>query len=304
MVIFMANMFDEAAKNKFKSYLLMFLFAAVLIGLAYVIGLWYGQGSPTIIIGFMFIAFIISIMMSLASYFWGDKAALQISNARPANKKEHAHYINSVEGLAIAAQVPTPKIYVIPDQSINAFATGRDPEHASIAVTEGALKKLNRVELEGVIAHEMAHIKNYDMRLMTVTVILVGLIALLSDLFIRSMWFGGRNNDNGGRGNAVILVVGIVLAILAPIIAELIKLAISRSREYAADATGAILSRHPQGLADALKKIKKDSTPETRVATKATAHLFFSNPFKKGSFSNMFSTHPPIDERIRRLEMM
>ncbi|MGV8150461.1 MAG: M48 family metallopeptidase [Candidatus Woesearchaeota archaeon] len=298
----MVSAFDQAAMNKFKSYLLMFLFAAVLIGLAYIIGLVYGDGSPLIIISFMFIAFIISIVMALVSYFWGDKAALEISKARLANRKEHAHYINSVEGLAIAAQVPVPKIYVLPDQSINAFATGRDPKHASIAVTEGALKKLNRVELEGVIAHEMAHVKNYDMRLMTVTVILVGLIALLSDLFIRSMWFGGGDNDNK-NGNAVILVVGIVLAILAPIIAELIKLAISRRREYAADATGAILSRHPKGLADALKKIKKDHE-ETKVATKATAHLYFSSPFKKGFFSNLFSTHPPIDERIRRLEGM
>lgn len=299
----MANAFDEAAKNKWKSYFLMFLFAAILIGLAYVIGLWYGQGSPTIIIGFMFIAFVISIIMSLVSYYNGDKIALQISNAKPANRKEHAHYINSVEGLSIAAQIPVPKIYVIPDQSINAFATGRNPENASIAVTEGALKKLNRVELEGVIAHEMAHVKNYDMLLMTVTVILVGLIVLLSDLFIRSMWFGGGRSDNNGKGNAVILVVGIVLAILAPFFAELIKLAISRKREYAADATGAILSRHPQGLADALKKIKKDSI-ETKVATKATAHLYFSSPFKKGSFSNFFSTHPPIEERIKKLEGM
>jgi heat shock protein HtpX len=299
----MANAFDEAAKNKWKSYFLMFLFAAILIGLAYVIGLWYGNGSPTIIISFMFIAFFISIVMSLVSYYNGDKIALQISNAKPANRRDHAHYINSVEGLAIAAQIPVPKIYVIPDQSINAFATGRDPQHASIAVTEGALKKLNRVELEGVIAHEMAHVKNYDMRLMTVTVILVGLIVLLSDLFIRSMWFGGGKSDNNGKGNAVILVVGIVLAILAPLFAELIKLAISRKREYAADATGAILSRHPQGLADALKKIKKDSL-ETKVATKATAHLYFSSPFKKGSFSNFFSTHPPIEDRLKKLEGM
>lgn len=298
----MANAFDEASKNKFKSYLLMFLFALILIGLAYVIGLWYGKGSPVIIISFMLIAFIISIIMSLASYYWGDKVALEISKAYPANKKEHAHYINSVEGLAIAAQIPTPKIYVIPDQSINAFATGRNPKNASVAVTEGALKKLNRTELEGVIAHEIAHIKNYDMRLMTITVLLVGLIALLSDLFIRSMWFGGGRDDNG-RGNLVILVVGIVLAILAPIIAELIKLAISRRREFAADATGAILSRHPQALADALKKIKKEHMP-TKVANKATAHLYFSNPFKPGWFSNLFSTHPPIDERIKRLEAM
>lgn len=298
----MANAFDEAASNKFKSYFLMFLFAAILIGLGYIIGMIYGGGNSFIIYSFMFIAFIISVVMALVSYYRGDKIALEISKARPANRREHAHYINSVEGLSIAAQTPVPKIYVIPDQSINAFATGRDPEHASVAVTEGALKKLNRVELEGVIAHEMSHVKNYDMRLMTVTVILVGLIALLSDLFIRSMWFGG-GRDNNGKGNAIILVVGIVLAILAPIVAELIKLAISRKREYAADATGAILSRHPQGLADALKKIKKDSE-ETKLATKATAHLYFSNPFKKGSFSNLFSTHPPIDSRIERLEKM
>jgi len=299
----MANAFDEVAKNKFKSYLLMFLFAAILIGLAYVIGLVYGNGSPVIIISFMFIAFIISIVMALVSFYWGDKAALDISKAKPANRRDHAHYINTVEGLAIAAQLPVPKIYVIPDQSINAFATGRDPEHASIAVTEGAIKKLDRVELEGVVAHEMSHVKNYDMRLMTVTVILVGLIALLSDLFIRSMWFGGGRDNEGRNGNAVILIIGILLAILAPIIAELIKLAISRKREYAADAQGAILSRNPQSLADALKKIQKDSA-ENKVATKATAHLYFSSPFKKGSFSNFFSTHPPIEERIKRLEAM
>lgn len=299
----MANAFDETDSNKLKSYLLMFLFAVILIGLGYIIGLWYGKGNPVMIILFMAIAFVVSVFMALASYFWGDKAALEISKAYPADRRQHAHYINSVEGLAIAAQVPVPKIYVLPDKSINAFATGRNPEHASIAVTEGALKKLNRVELEGVIAHEMSHVKNYDMLVMTVTVILVGLIALLSDLFIRSMWFGGGRDSDNGKGNAIILVVGIVLAILAPIVAELIKLAISRKREYAADATGAILSRHPQGLADALKKIKKDSE-ETKLATKATAHLYFSNPFKKGSFANLFSTHPPIDERIRRLEGM
>jgi heat shock protein HtpX len=281
----------------------MFIFAIIIIGIGYVFGLVYGGGNRVIIISFILIAFVISIVMALFSYFLGDKAALEISKAKLANRKEHAHYINSVEGLAIAAQLPTPKIYVLPDQSINAFATGRDPEHASIAVTEGALKKLNRIELEGVIAHEMAHVKNYDMLLMTITVILVGLIALLSDLFIRSMWFGGGRDSDNGKGNAVILIVGIVLAILAPIISELIKLAISRKREYAADATGAILSRHPQGLADALKKIKKDST-ENKVATKATAHLYFSSPFKKGSFSSLFSTHPPLDERIRRLETM
>jgi heat shock protein HtpX len=299
----MANAFDEVAVNKFKSYLLMFLFAIIIIGLGYIIGQVYGNGDYFVTVIFMVFAFIISIVMGLVSYFWGDKAALQMSKAYPANRKDHAHYINSVEGLAIAAQIPTPSIYVLPDQSINAFATGRDPAHASIAVTEGALKKLNRTELEGVIAHEMGHVRNYDMRLMTITVILVGLIAMVSDIFVRSMWFGGNRDNDSGKGNAIILVVGIVLAILAPIIAELIKLAISRKREYAADASGAILSRHPQALADALKKIGKDSE-ETKVASKATAHLYFSNPFRKGSFSNLFSTHPPLEERIRRLEKM
>jgi heat shock protein HtpX len=249
----------------------------------------------------MIIAFLISITMALYSYYNGDKAALSVSKAYPANKKDHAHYINSVEGLAIAAQIPCPKIYVLPDQSINAFATGRSPEHASIAMTEGALKKLNRVELEGVIAHEMGHIKNYDVRLMTITVILVGLIALLSDFFFRSMIFGGGDSD--GELNPVFVILAIFLAILAPIIAQLIQLAVSRKREYTADATGAVLSRHPQGLADALKKIKKDST-ESKNASKATAHLYFSNPLRGGFLNSMFGTHPPLEERIKRLEAM
>jgi heat shock protein HtpX len=242
--------------------------------------------------------------MGLFSYYGGDKAALSISNAKPADPRVHAFLINTVEGLAIAAQIPKPKVYVIPDQSINAFATGRDPDHASLAVTQGALDKLKRNELEGVIAHEMGHIKNYDMRLMMIVVILVGLIALLSDFFLRSLWFGGgRNNDREGSGGAVFLIIGIVLAILAPIIASLIQLAISRKREYTADASGAILTRYPEGLANALKKIKEDNTA-TSHATKATAHMYFSNPLKKGWFNSLFDTHPPIDERIRRLKAM
>ncbi len=296
------NAFDESTINKLKSYFLMFCFSLVIIALGYVFGMIYGKGNKGIIITFMVLAFIISIILALVSFYSGDKAALSISKAYPVNKKDHAHYINSVEGLAIAAQIPTPKIYVLPDQAINAFATGRSPEHASIAVTEGALKKLNRVELEGVIAHEMGHVKNYDMRLMTVTVILVGLIALMSDFFIRGMLFGGGDGDNREL-NPLFLIAGIVLAILAPIIAQLIQLAISRKREYAADATGAILSRHPEGLANALKKIKKDSM-ETKNASKATAHMYFSYPLKKGFWNNLFSTHPPLDERIRRLETM
>jgi heat shock protein HtpX len=296
------NAFDESAINKFKSYFLIFCFSLVIIALGYVFGRIYGGGNQGIIVTFMVLAFIISIIMALISYYMGDKAALSISKAYPANRRDHAHYINSVEGLAIAAQLPTPKIYVLPDESINAFATGRNPENASIAVTQGALKKLNRVELEGVIAHEMGHVKNYDMRLMTITVILVGLIALLSDFFIRGMLFGGGGDDNREL-NPIFLIIGIVLAILAPIIAQLIQLAISRKREYAADAQGAILGRHPEGLASALKKIKKDGI-ETKNATKATAHLYFSSPLKGGFLNNMFSTHPPIETRIQRLEQM
>ena len=295
------NAFDESAINKFKSYFLMFCFSLVIIALGYVFGMIYGRGNTGIIITFMVIAFVISIIMALVSYYMGDKAALSISRAYPANRRDHAHYINSVEGLAIAAQIPVPKIYVLPDEAINAFATGRSPENASIAVTEGALKKLNRVEIEGVIAHEMGHVKNYDMRLMTITVILVGLIALMSDFFIRGMLFGGGDSDR--EINPVFLIIGIVLAILAPIIAQLIQLAISRKREYAADAQGAILGRNPEALANALKKIKKDGI-ETKHASKATAHMYFSNPLKEGFWNNMFSTHPPIDERIRRLEAM
>lgn len=296
------NAFDEANINKFKSYMLMFSFSLIIIALGYLFGRIYGGGNSSIIVTFMVIAFIISVIMTLVSYYSGDKTALSISKAYPANRRDHAHYINSVEGLAIAAQIPVPKIYVLPEQSINAFATGRDPEHASIAVTEGALKKLNRVELEGVIAHELGHVKNYDMRLMTITVILVGLIALLSDFFFRGMLFGGGDSDSREL-NPVFLILGIVLAILAPLIAQLIQLAISRKREYSADATGAVLSRHPQGLADALKKIKNDGA-ETKNATKATAHLYFSNPLKSGFMNNLFSTHPPLGERIKRLEAM
>ncbi len=298
----MANSFDEAAKNKWKSYFLMFIFSLIIIALGYVFGMVYGKGNSGIIIAFMVLAFCIAIVMGLISYYWGDKAALSISKARPATRKDHAYLINTVEGLAIAAGIPKPAIYVLPDQSINAFATGRNPEHASIAVTEGALKKLNRQELEGVIAHEMSHVKNYDMLLMTITVILVGLIVLLSDIFLRSLFFRGDDRDRDG-GNWIFLLIGIALAILAPIIAELIKLAISRKREYAADATGAILNRNPQGLANALKKIQKDSEV-TKVSTKATAHMYFSNPLRKGFWNNLFSTHPPIEERIRRLEAM
>ncbi|MFH1510467.1 MAG: M48 family metallopeptidase, partial [Candidatus Woesearchaeota archaeon] len=230
---------------------------------------------------------------------------LSISKAKPANKQEHAYLVNTVEGLAIAAGIPTPKAYVIQEESINAFATGRDPKHASIAVTTGALRKLKRAELEGVIAHEMSHIKNYDIRIMMLVAVLVGVTVLLSDMLLRTFIYGGGRRGKGGV-TAIAIVVGLVLAALSPLIAQVIKFAISRKREYLADADGALLTRHPKGLADALKKIKNDNDQIVDAANKATAHLYIENPLRKhkGWSTGIFNTHPPIDIRIKALEAM
>jgi heat shock protein HtpX len=233
---------------------------------------------------------------------------LAISRARPAEKSQYPHLYNSVEGLAIAAGIPMPKLYVIDDSAPNAFATGRNPEHAAIAVTTGLLDKLNRVELEGVIGHEMSHIADYDTLLMTITVILVGTVALVSDWMLRSfLWGGGRRRKStgGGQAGAIIMLVAVVLAVLSPLIAQLIRLAISRKREFLADANGARLTRYPEGLASALVKISSDPEP-LEVANKATAHLYIANPLKgvKGNFNKMFATHPPVEERVAALRSM
>lgn len=300
----MTNIYDEISTNKWKTVLLFFLFFMLIMGLGYVFDLLFGLGY----LG-LFIAFFITIIWSLISYFSGDKVVLAISGAKPANKVEHAYLINTVEGLSIAAGVPMPKVYVMNDSAINAFATGRDPKHSSIAVTSGALEKLNREELEGVVAHEMSHIKNFDIRTMLFAAVLVGIVAVLSDFLMRSVRFSGssRSRDKGGGIQLAFIAVGLVLAILAPLIANLIKLAISRKREYLADASGAMLTRYPRGLANALKKIEKESL-SVRNATNATAHLYIASPFKKkglfSSFRNLFSTHPPIEDRVRKLEAM
>jgi len=206
-----------------------------------------------------------------------------------------------VENLSITAGIPKPKIFLIDDSAPNAFATGRDPKHAAIAVTSGLLEKLNKNELEGVLAHELSHIGNYDIRLMTIVVVLYGIIALVSDFFLRSLWFRGRDRDS--QGQAIFMLIGIVLAILAPIAALLIQLAISRKREYLADASGALLTRYPEGLASALEKISRDHEP-LEVANRATAHLYITNPFKGQSITTLFSTHPPAEDRIKKLEEM
>lgn len=256
------------------------------------------------------VAVIVAVVQSIGGFYYSDKIVLAMSHARPATREENAHLVNSIEGLAIAAGIPAPPVYIIDDSAPNAFATGRDPKHAVIVVTSGILEKLNRVELEGVIAHEMSHIRNFDIRLMALVTILAGTIVLVSDWFLRSMWFGGgrrRDNDSNSGGNGLMFIIALVAAILAPIIATIIKFSISRQREFLADASGAMLTRYPEGLASALEKISSDPEP-LEAANKATAHMYISNPLNSedgGGFLNkMFSTHPPIGERIKRLRSM
>jgi len=295
------GIYEEISKNKRKSYILIFIFIILitLIGLA--IGAFYGNSYFGLII-----AFIVGVIYFLFSYYAGASSILTMTKAKPALKKEYPHYVNTVEGLAIAAGIPTPKAYVIEDDALNAFATGRDPEHASITVTTGLLDKMNRLELEGVVAHEMSHIKNYDIRIMMLAAVMVGLTVLLSDFLLRSFLWGRRSRNSGGNITLILIVVGITLAILSPFVGEAIKLAISRKREYLADSSGALLTRYPKGLADALRKIQKDPDPLVDYANKATAHLFISTPFrkKKSWLQNLFSTHPPIEDRIKRLDSM
>lgn len=279
-----------------------FVVFVVLAG--YVMGQALGYGNS-----WMFIAVIFSVASSFVSYYWGDKMVLAMSGARPADRKGDFDFFTVAENLAIAAGLPKPKLYVIEDTAMNAFATGRDPEHAVICATTGIISKLERRELEGVIAHELSHIKNYDIRLMAVVAVLVGTIAFLADMFMRSLWWGGhrRDRDEDKGVGQLLLVVGIVLAIVSPIIASLIQLAVSRKREYLADASAAYLTRYPEGLARALEKLGKDKEV-LEAATNATAHLYITNPFKGKEFgawfAGLFNTHPPLTERIKALRSM
>jgi len=285
--------YQEITENKVRSWILIFSFFIIIAGLGLAFGYYFGH---------------LAIFITLISYFSGDRMILQMSNAKPVDRKKYPHLVNSVEGLAIAAGIKTPKIYMIDDTAMNAFATGRNPERASITVTSGIVEKLNRTELEGVIAHEMSHIKNFDIRLMMLVVILVGVIALISDLFLRGLFYGKGDRENG-KYALPFLIFGILMIILAPIIAQLIKLAVSRQREYLADADGALLTRYPKGLANALRKLSKDKEI-LEAANKATAHLYIVNPLKNANdyvsklMSTLFSTHPKIEERVKRLEGM
>ncbi len=292
-------MYNQIDSNKRQSVLLMMVFIAVIIGLGYVFDKTLGVGDYSFIV----FAIILSFGMTAISYFQGDKIALWTSGAKPIAKEDNAYVYRMVENLAITNGSPTPKIYIIEDSAINAFATGRKPELSSIAVTRGAIEKLTNEELEGVLAHELSHVKNYDIRFMTLVAVLVGAISILSNIFLRSQWLPRRNDREGGNIGTIFMVIGIVLAILSPIIAELIKLAISRRREYLADASGALLTRYPEGLARALEKIAAENQP-MKNASHATAHMFLSNPFAGRKISNLFSTHPPTEDRIKKLREM
>ena len=252
------------------------------------------------------IAAIIALFMSLSGYYSGDKMALWSAGAKEIKKTDNPYVYNMVENLCITAGVPAPKVYIINDSSPNAFATGRDPKHASIALTTGIIDKLENEELEGVIAHELSHIKNYDIRLMTLVVVLVGIVSLLAHWFLRFNLMGGRSRNNKqGSVGTILLIIGLVLMILSPIIAQLIKLAISRKREFLADASASLLTRYPEGLAKALEKISQNNQP-LKKANGATAHLYIASPFgaKKNITSKLFSTHPPIKERVNALRKM
>jgi heat shock protein HtpX len=293
------NIYDQIGANKFKTVFYIGIFLIFIIGLGWLFS--YIYNTPAILV----IAVIIAVGQALASYFWGDKIALSMSHAQAIKKSDAPDLYRIVENLAITAGIPTPKIYIINDPSPNAFATGRDPKHSSIAVTSGLLQMMDKNELEGVVAHELSHIGNRDSLLMVVIVVLVGVVAIASNLFFRVGLFGGfgdrdRNSNSGG----IMLIIGIVLAILAPIAATLIQLAISRKREYLADANGALLTRYPEGLASALEKIAGYKQP-VRYANDATSLLFIMNPTKKRSwFAGLFDTHPPVEQRIKALEAM
>ena len=298
------NIYSQISANKRKTWLIVVLFILFITTIVFIYGKASGYGLSYVGIGLIF-----SGIMGFSSYYYSDKMILGMSGAKQIVKNNNPQLFRIVENLCIGAGVPMPKIYIINDSAINAFATGRDPKHSVVCVTTGILDRLNKVELEGVIAHELSHVRNYDIRLMSIVVILVGLVALLADFFMRSLWYGGSKRERSDRGNAqgIFLLIGIILAVLSPLIATLIQLAVSRKREFLADASGALLTRYPEGLASALEKISQDKEP-LEAANNATAHLYIANPFKgkiSGSwFANLFNTHPPIEERIRILRSM
>src|SRR2546429_1796612 len=300
------NVYDEIAGNRWRTWLLVGLFVAIVALLGYVLGyVWFGGNAGLFILPF---ALGIASISALTSYFAGDKIVLGMSQAHEVSERQEPQLHHVVEELAIGAGIPKPEDYGHEDRGPQALATGRDPKRSSVAVTRGLLTKLDRTELQGVIAHELSHVRNFDIRLMLIVAVLLGMAALLSDWIFRSMFWGGRGRDRdrgGGGAAAILLIVALVLAVLTPIIAQLIQLAVSRQREYMADASGALLTRYPAGLANALRKIAADKDA-LEVANKATAPLYIANPLhdEPRFLDGLFDTHPPIQERIKRLEAM
>jgi len=299
----MLNVYEQVDANKRRSAIIIACFVLFVIAFVWVVGQVLGS-DPSMVI----FAAIFSLASSFTSYYWGDKIILTISGAKPANRDDFFDFYTVAENLALAAQIPIPKLYVIKSPAMNAFATGRDPKHAIICTTTGLLEKLDRSELEGVVAHEISHITNFDIRVMMIVAVLVGMVTLLSDWLMRMLWYRGGEREERKQGNALVMLVGIITLIVSPLIAKLIQLAISRRRESLADASAVKMTRFPQGLISALEKLATSNIPLVS-ANQATAHLYIINPFKgmkKGfhSFAILFATHPPIEDRIATLKKM
>lgn len=289
--------YDFIAANKRKTVLLLLVFFALVMFIGWVADRAFASGGAFIVVAAAY-----SMVTALASYYTGDRVALMLSGAQEVTEEENPYVVRMVDNLCISQGMPRPRVHIIRDAAINAFATGRDPEHASIAVTTGAIEKLENEELEGVLAHELSHVKNYDIRVMTLVIVLVGTITILGDLVFRS-WFWGGSRRRNEQGGGAIMLIGLILLIFAPIVAQLIKLAISRRREYLADSSAALMTRYPEGLAGALSKIALESRPMARTSA-ATAHLFIANPLSGRTLAAMFSTHPPVEKRIDALRRM
>lgn len=292
------TLYNQRSKNIFRTWLLMIVFLGLIMGIGWIFSQVYN--SP----GIFYFAIIISLIINIFSYWFSDKVALALHRAKPVDPKTDTELYRVLENLSITAGLPMPKFYVIEDPALNAFATGRNPKHAVVVVTTGLLEKLERSELEGVLAHELSHIGNRDILISTIAVVLAGMVAILSDMFSRSLWYSGDSDNK--RSSGILILIALGISLLAPIFATLLRLAISRKREFLADASGALLTRYPEGLASALRKIS--AGPALHSATNATAHLFFENPFKADAGSGktswivrIFSTHPPIEERIQAL---
>ena len=300
------SVYNQISTNRWRTIFLMAGFTVLIVVVAYILVVALGFEGPGAI-SFVGIFLIISALINLGSYYWSDKIVLGMTGAKQIEKKDNLTLFRTVENLTIASGSPMPKIFIIDDSALNAFATGRNPKNASIVFTTGLLEELDKLELEGVASHELSHVRNFDTRLMSIVVVLVGMIVLLVDVFLRSLWWGGFGRSRRGGGGGVLLLLGVLVAIIAPILAQLIKLAISRRREFLTDASGALLTRHPEGLASALLKISHDKSL-LKHTNNATAHLYIESPFKgqqaKNWLVSLFSTHPPVEERVKALREM